>query len=227
MTPSPTPAKPAAASARRDALDRILFESFPGGAADPARFERALPEFGRALREGIPIDVELLFVRLVEASVRASRLVGEDLVAGVRERTLAAGFGPEDSLAAARFLARVLPAEDDALDRLFQDEALEGLQFAMSLDFVLDSREAEEYAALSYLRDGDPDAAASLRGFPIPETARRAWAAFFDRTRCLERLRRGWLRWTAPEERARLAEWVRKRSPEFEPRGSSGAAAQT
>lgn len=215
MTPASPP--PSLAADPRDAFDRLLFDSFPGGSVGPAEFERALPGFEKALRSGVPFDVELLFVRVVEASARAARLVGEGVVAAVRERALAGGFGPEETLAAARFLARVLPAEDDALVRLFTDPALEELQFAMSLDFVLDARDAQEYLALSYLHDADPAAAEALRGFPVPEAARRAWNTFFDASQCIERLRRGWIRRIPFAERAQLAAWVRERAPDFEP----------
>jgi hypothetical protein len=205
-----------APSRARDELNSALYESFPGGAVSATELEKQFPHFLTALRERIPFDHELLFVRILELSGRRAGIVGEALVREIAKRALEGGFSPGDTLAAMRLLARVLPAEDGFFERLFSIEALEQLRFEMTLDFAMDQRALAEYLALSYLRDGDPEAHDVLRGFPIPEPVRVRLEFFFDAEQCVRRLQFGWNRWIPAEQRESLRKWVRVKFPSFE-----------
>ena len=208
---------PANATSRaRDELNAALYESFPGGAVSAADLEKQFPLFLNALRERIPFDHELLFVRILEMSGRRAGIVGEALVREIARRAIEGGFSAGDTLAAIRLLARVLPAEDGFFERLFSIESLESLRFEMTLDFVTDQRDLEEYLALSYLRDGDPEAQEVLRGFPIPEPVRARLVSFFDPGECVKRLREGWSRWVPVEQRESLRKWIRTKIPSFD-----------
>lgn len=205
-----------ATSRARDELNAVLYASFTGGSVSAADLERQFPQFLSALRERIPFDNELLFVRILELSGRRAGIVGESLVRETARRALEGGFSAGDTLAAMRFLARVLPAEDGFFERLFSVEVLEPLRFEMTLDFVTDQRDLEEYLALSYLRDGDPEAQEVLRGFPIPEPVRSRIEHFFSADQCAQRLRSGWNRWVPAEQSETLRRWIRAKLPRFD-----------
>jgi len=197
-----------ATSRARDELNAVLYDSFPGGVVSEADLERKFPLFLNALREHIPFDHELLFVRILELSGRRAGIVGEALVREIARRALEGGFSAGDTLAAMRLLARVLPAEDNFFERLLAIEALDLLRFEMTLDFAADQRGLEEYMALSYLRDGDPEAQEVLRGFPIPAPVRSRLESFFHPEQCAARLRAGWSRWIPSEQSETMRNWI-------------------
>jgi hypothetical protein len=200
----------------RDELNAALYASFPGGSLAAADLEKYFPAFLKALRDRVSFDHELLFVRILELSGRRGGMVGEELVREIAHRALEGGFTAEDTLAAMRLLARVLPAEDEFFERLFTIEALESLRFEMTLDYVTDQRDLGEYLALSYLREGDPETRDVLGGFPISEPVRARIESFFDPERCAQRLCEGWNRWAPSEQRDSLKEWIRGKIPNFD-----------
>jgi len=207
-------------SRMRDELNAALYESFPGGSVSPADLESRFPTFLKALRDRVPFDHELLFVRILELSGRRAGITGEELVREIARRALEGGFSAGDTLAAMRLLARVLPAEDEFFEKLFAIEALEPLRFEMTLDYFTDQRDLVEYLALSYLREGDPETQDVLGGFPISEPVRARIESFFDPERCAQRICEGWSRWAPLEQRDSLKEWIRAKIPNFEERAA-------
>jgi hypothetical protein len=133
-------------------------------------------------------------------------------------RLLDDGFDPADAIAAIRFAIRVLPDAETFVQRIAEDEACARLRFLLSVDFELDERELDDYLALSYLRDGDPDAAPVLGGFPLASGVLPRLAALFEEGACRRRLEEGWETFTAPDERPTLLEALREKLPGFRPR---------
>jgi hypothetical protein len=82
---------------------------------------------------------------------------------------------------------------------------------------VLDERELADYLALSYLREGDPDAEPLLASFPVGKGAEARLASFFDERACRRRLEDGWSRWCEPAEEELLRVALRSKFPEFCP----------
>jgi len=210
------PPSASAISRARDELNAVLYDSFPGGSVSAADLERQFPLFLNALREHVPFDHELLFVRILELSGRRAGIVGESLVREIARRALEGGFSAGDTLAAMRLLARVLPAEDNFFEKLLSIEALDSLRFEMTLDFATDQRPLDEYLALSYLRDGDPEAEEVLRGFPIPAPVRSRLETFFHPEQCAARLRAGWSRWIPSEQSESMRNWIRGKIPQLD-----------
>jgi hypothetical protein len=179
-----------------DDLDWFLFHSFPGCDVEPTRFASLLPLYERALAAGTTFDFELLFVRLLELRDAVPAEARCSVARSALRRAIEEGFDPADAIAAIRFAIRVLPDADAFLDRLLTDEACARLRFHLTVDFVLDERELDDYLALSYLREGDPDAASVLEAFPLMPGAQRRLATLFEEGCLSGRLEEGWSAWT-------------------------------
>jgi len=206
-SPSPDP----------DDLDWFLFHSFPGTDVEPAQFAALVPVYERALATGATFDVELLFVRSLELGDAIPSEARMGLARAAARRVIERGFDAGDAIAAIRFAARVLPDADGFLDLLLDDHDCAQLRFQLGVDFILDERELGDYLALSYLREGDPDAASLLEQFPLSKRAQERLARLFDEQECGRRLREGWWRWTEPAERATLREALQEKLPGFAP----------
>jgi hypothetical protein len=202
-----------------DDLDWFLFHSFPECEVAPDTFAGIVPVYERALRAGAAFDHELLFVRALELSDRIGPEHLERLARAAVERVRHRGFDPADAIAALRFALRTLPPEDSFLDDLLESADLASFRFHWTVDFVLDSRDLDEYLALSYLRDDDPATADLLRRFPVPEGRLRRLAAFLAPEACRRRIEAGWEAETAPRERAALAAALAGRLGGFTPAG--------
>jgi hypothetical protein len=200
-----------------DDLDWFLFHSFPGSEVDPARLGALLPVYERALAAGAAFDVELLYVRALELGDAVPAETRVSIARAAVRRALAGGFDAADAIASLRFALRVLPA-DEFLDRLLADASCERLRFHLTADFVLDERGLDDYLALSYLREGDPDADPVLARFPVPPRARERLAEFLAEAACRRRLEAGFARWTDPEERPTLLAALGEKLPGFTPR---------
>jgi hypothetical protein len=197
-----------------DDLDWFLFHSFPGSDVEPARLVALLPHYERALARGASFDFELLYVRALEVGARASDDLRAAIARAAAERVLAGAFDAADAIAAIRFAIRVLP-DDELVTRVVSDANQAKLRFDLTLDFLLDERELDDYLAISYLREGDPDADPVLARFPAREDAKRRLAALFEETACRRRVEEGWARWTEPAERPTLRAALRDRWPDF------------
>lgn len=213
-----------AAAPTADDLDWFLFRSFPECEVSPAVFAELVPVYEKALRAGARFDHELLYVRVLEL-VDHVGIEGVCRIArAALERALSGGFDPADAVAALRFAIRTLPAEDPFLGDVLTRPSLAGLRFHWTLDYVLDDRDVNEYVALSYLRDDDPDTAALLAKFPVPPGRLEHLSSFFEADACRERLEADWDAQTAPEEREPLAAQVAERLPGFAPGKGSAAS---
>jgi hypothetical protein len=184
-------------------------------------FAELLPIYQAALQSGLVFDYELLYVRLLEFGDRLDRDALDAIARSAVERMVDGGFDAADSVAALRFAIRVLPADEPFLDSLMQSSEQEALCFQLTVDFVLDARELDEYLAVSYLRDGDPEADAVLRRHPIPEVFRRRIERFFAPESCRERIEQGWRKWGSKAEYEELAGVLRKRIPELRIEGAA------
>ncbi|MFN8177891.1 MAG: hypothetical protein U0167_08185 [bacterium] len=200
-----------------DDLDWFLFHSFPGCDVEPAQLAALLPVYERALATSAAFDFELLFVRVLELRDAIAPDAREGIARAAARRVLAGGFDPADAIAAIRFAARALADVDAFLDRLLADEACASLRFQLSVDFVLDERELADYLALSYLREGDPDASPLLAAFPVAKGAEARLARFFDQAACRRRIEEGWSRFCEPAERAMLLQALQSKFPGFCP----------
>lgn len=200
-----------------DDLDWFLFHSFPGCLVEPTRFASLLPVYERALASGTTFDFELLFVRLLELRDAVPAEVRSSVARAALRRAIEQGFDPADAIAAIRFAIRVLTDADAFLERLLADEACAPLRFQLTVDFVLDERELDDYLALSYLREGDPDAAPVLEDFPLMPRARSRLAALFEESACRRRLEEGWSTWTEEFERPTLRQALDAKLPGFRP----------
>lgn len=205
------------ASPDADDLDWLLFQSFPGCAVEPARFVTLLPAYQQAIASGVMFDFELLFVRLLELGDAVAADTRRQVARAALQRLLEEGFDPADAIAAIRFAIRVLPDVEQFLARLGGDEACARLRFQLTVDFVLDERELDDYLALSYLREGDPDAASVLEGFPLAPGVKDRLSALFEASACRARLEQGWTRWSEAEDRATLREALSSKVPGFRP----------
>ena len=196
-----------------DDLDWVLFHSFPGSEVAPGRLASLLPVYERALGAGAVFDYELLYVRLLEAGDAVAADARASIAKVAAERALGGGFDAADSIAAIRFVLRVLPGSD-FLDRLLGDPSCERLRFHLVLDFTLDERELDDYLAVSYLREGDPDADPVLARFPVPAAARERLVVFLAEDKRRRLLADGLTKWTEPEERATLFQALAERLPD-------------
>jgi hypothetical protein len=203
-----------------DDLDWFLFHSFPGCEVPAERFGSLLPVYERALREGASFDLELLFVRVLEVGDVIPAEARRALARAAVDRALAGGFDSSDAMAALRFAVRALPDEPAFLDRLARDPALEKLRWQLAVDFALDDRALEDYLAISYLRDGDPDIAPRLERFPVSPAARALLEKLFGEGGGRRRIEAGFDEFVDPDERAMLLEALEERIPGFR-RGAS------
>lgn len=194
-----------------DDLDWVLFHSFPDCEVAPADFAASLPHFERALRAGVSFDYELLFVRTLEVGSAIAPTPREDLARAAIDRTLAGAFEPAEAMAAIRFVARVLPESDAFFARLFAEESLAELRWQISADFALDERELDDYLAVSYLRDADPDAGPRLESFPVGAEAKAQLERFLAADAVRVRLADGFARFADPAERDMLRDAFRER----------------
>jgi hypothetical protein len=207
----------ASATPSTDDLDWVLFHSFPGSEVEPARLIELIPLYADSLSRGAVFDFELLFVRVLElgASIPDETRIG--LARAAAGRALAGRFDPADAIAAVRFVIRALPNSEDFLEQMATGADAARLRFDLTVDFLLDERDLGDYLALSYLREGDPDAEPVLARFPVPESARTRLAAFFEESACRRRVQEGWPSWVEEAERATLLEALRALWPNFTP----------
>lgn len=206
-----------------DDLDWVLFRSFPDGDVSWERFAEAVPVFQRALDTETTFDHELLFVRLIEAGDAVSADARRDIARSVADRVLANGFEPDDAISVLRFALRVLPDADKFISDLTSDTSLDRLRFLLTVDFVLDERELDDYLSLSYLRDADPDSAPLLAGFPIHAGALEQLERMFSDRIVREQLHTGWARHTEPWEREALAKAFSVKLPGFVPEDTASS----
>jgi hypothetical protein len=200
-----------------DDLDWFLFNSFPDCEVTPARFVELLPVYERALRAGSAFDTELLFVRMLEMGEPVTEDARASLACVAGERVLSGSLDSADAIAAVRFIVRTHPDPGAFLDHLLRDPALARLRWQITLDFVLDERSLDDYLAVSYLRDADPDAGPRLAGHPV---SRDAWARlteWLDPEASRRRLEQGFASFAETEEREGLREALRERAPGFNP----------
>ncbi|MEZ5064163.1 MAG: hypothetical protein R3B81_05480 [bacterium] len=196
-----------------DDLDWCLFHSFPDCELTPKDFARTLPAFTAALEAGVNFDLELLFVRALEIGEAASAESRAALARAALARLAAGALDSSDAIATVRFAIRTVPAGEEPLARLLDTPALEALRWQMSVDYVLDERSLEDYLAMSYLRDTDPDAVRLLERFPIPAAHREQLAAFFADDACRARIAAGFGSFADPAESGLLREGLAERLP--------------
>ncbi len=200
-----------------DDLDWVLFHSFPGSEVEPARLVELIPIYADAVERGGGFDFELLFVRVLELGDSISADTRTALARTAARRTLGGDFDPADAIAAVRFVIRALPRWEELVDPLITDPRAGRLRFDLTVDFVLDERDLDDYLALSYLREGDPDAAPVLARYPVPKDAKARLADFFEDSACRRRVQEGWSTWADVAERPTLLEALRSLWPSFAP----------
>lgn len=196
-----------------DDLDWVLFRSFPDGAVDAPTFAELVPIYAAALADGVAFDHELLFVRVVEMGASIPDADRRAVADAAAQRLSSPDFDPDETPAVVRFLVRVPPTSADALTSLLKSPVHERLQFFLTTDFVLDERDLDDYLALSYLRDSDPDSPVALSRFPVPGDAREQLVRFFSEEETVPRIQAGWRRWPTEAERPTLRRGFAVRLP--------------
>ena len=200
-----------------DDLDWFLFHSFPGCEVPADRFAGLLPVYERALRAGTAFDVELLFVRVLEVGDVVPVDVRQSLARAASGRALERGFDSSDAMSVIRFVIRAFPSETTFLDRLMDDPGLERLRWELAVDFALDDRSLDDYLAVSYLRDGDPEVVSRLDSFPVMPAARERLEILLGADGGRRRIEAGFEEFAEPAERAMLLEALAERFPGFAP----------
>ncbi len=203
-------------AATADDLDWVLFRSFPGCEIAVGALAELAPAYVEAVRSGTPFDRELLFVRLLEAGDALPDAFRRDVARAAADRLLEGVDDPDDDIPVLRYVLRTSPDAEDLVGRLILDPALDAFRFTLTLDFALDERELDDYLAVSYLRDGDPDSGPMLKPYPVPEGLRRELALWFGGPALCARLESGWLRHTDAAERDSLRRGLEEKLPMLE-----------
>lgn len=185
-------------------LDWFLFRSFPNCEVSPSCFRELLPAYVPAIERGVRFDFELLYVRAIELRDDSCRAACVAIAHAVAKRTLDAGFDAADTIAALRYCSRSLPDPGTFWNEWTKRPALARRRFEVTLDFVLDERELDDFWTLGYLPYVAPDA-----------EVRRRIGDFFSEEACRARLERGWDGWVDHAEGAFLVGVVTARIPGF------------
>jgi hypothetical protein len=197
-------------------LDWVLFRSFPGCEIGPETLAECAPAYVAAVRNHVVFDRELLFVRLLEAGDALPPAFRREVADAAAHRLLAGDYDPDDAIPVFRYVIRAAPDPDAVVVSVVTDPDLDALRFALTVDFALDERDLDDYFAVSYLRDGDPDSGPRLRAFPVPPGVRRELSLWLSEPAVRARLETGWTRHPDDAERERLRRGLEQKLPGLE-----------